>query len=279
MILRVFPRRTSYTPTDEMAFVGNPPLFPHYAGITEIHVSVTFSWDVAEAERLAQAWQAQYPAARVQVGGPAMGDAGGEFVPGRYVREGVTFTSRGCPRRCPWCLVPEREGELRLLDPIAPGWVINDNNFAACPPEHRLRVYRMLREQRLAAEFRGGIDARLVTLEFAGEMKCEIRIHELFLACDTPASLPALQQAAERLAFLGREKLRCFVMVGYNDETPEQAEARLEAVWQAGCMPFAQFYRPPGAVTRSAASPEWRALVTRWSRPAATKALHREATL
>lgn len=270
--LRVFPRRTSYTPTDGLAFVGDPPLW-RVEDVAAINVSVTFSWDVAEGERLAAAWQEQYPQAAVRLGGPALGDNGGAFESGRYVKEGVTFTSRGCVRRCPFCLVPEREGKLAMLS-IQPGNVIQDNNFLACPAEHRAAVYAMLRQQPKAAVFAGGIDARLVTAQVAEEFR-SIRIDSIFLACDGEAELPHLERAASLLGFLGREKLRCYVLIGYGDDTPERAERRLEACWQAGVMPFAQYYRPAESGARFAYPQPWRALARTWSRPAAMRALHR----
>jgi hypothetical protein len=55
MIARVFPGRTNATPDDEYAFVGEPPLFiPD--DIDEVHISVAFTWDLPEAERLPHAW-------------------------------------------------------------------------------------------------------------------------------------------------------------------------------------------------------------------------------
>jgi len=48
MIARVFPSRTRATPTDAYAFVGDPPLFLP-PDIEEVHVSVTFSWDLRDA--------------------------------------------------------------------------------------------------------------------------------------------------------------------------------------------------------------------------------------
>lgn len=272
-LLRVFPRRTSYTPSDSLAFVGDPPLWrPDSADVAELHVSVTFTWDRQEGERLAEAWQAVYPDARVLLGGPAYGSPCEAFMPGRYVREGITFTSRGCDRRCPWCLVPEREGRLRLIEPVPPGNVVNDNNFLACPSWHRSLVYQMLREQPRAAVFAGGLDCRLVTDEVAEEFRT-IRIAEVFLACDTRAALVPLRQAVKRLGWLGREKLRCFVMVGFGGETIDEARERLEAVWEAGAMPFCQLYRPPRDA-RLEYPPEWRVLQKEWSRPAPMKSMH-----
>ena len=273
-IVRVFPRRTSYTPKDELAFIGDPPMLPfrpYRDEVDEVHVSVAFTWDIAEGRRLAAAWAKYFRV--VKLGGPALGEAGNGFTPGLYVKPGVVFTSRGCNNRCPWCLVPWREGRLRLL-PIQDGWVIQDNNFLQCPREHRLAVYRMLGRQRYGAVFSGGIDARLVNDEIAAEFR-DLRIAAVFLAADTDAALRPLESAVQRLAFLGRRKLRCYVMVGYGGETIEQAERRLRAVWEIGAMPFCQLYQPPDRYIRYDC--EWRELQRTWSRPAATKAAARSA--
>jgi len=267
-IIRVFPRKTSMTPDDSMAFVGDPQLWR--PGADEVHVSVTFTWDIAEGKRLVEAWSQYY--STVRLGGPAFGDPGNGFAPGMYVKPGVTFTSRGCPNRCPWCFVPKREGRLRLLD-IKPGWIVQDNNLLATPHSHQERVYAMLKAQRKGATFKGGLEAARVD-DWVLEQLRELRINEVFLAADTKAALPALRRAVDKLAFLGRNsnKLRCYVMIGY-DETIDQGQARLEAVWEAGCLPFAQLYRAPDQEIQY--SKEWRDLARTWSRPAAIRAMHK----
>ena len=70
-MIRVFPQRTSQTPSDELAFVGDPPLFQPSEEMP-VRVSVAFTWDRAEGERLRQAWAQHY--SDVQIGGPAFGD-------------------------------------------------------------------------------------------------------------------------------------------------------------------------------------------------------------
>lgn len=268
-LLRVFCRRTSHTPTDPLAFVGDPPLWLPLAD--RVDVCCVFSWDVPEAHRLHEAWREFYPV--VRVGGPAFGDQGDTFEVGQFVKPGIVFTSRGCPGHCPFCLVPEREGPLRLL-PIQPGWIIEDNNLLACPPSHRLAVWQMLRSQRHYAVLSGGLQASLVTDEVADELR-GIGIDQLFLAADSDGALKPLATALKRLTFLPRRKLRCYVLCAYGGETIQQAEARLERVWEAGALPFAQLYQPADHWIEY--SPEWRALQRTYTRPAAMFAKHKEA--
>lgn len=118
-VLRVFVRRTSYTPTDELAFVGPPPFKELIPKHDEVHVSCIFTWDMDEAEDLAYQWEGATNKP-VKLGGPAYHSPCEDFVPGLYVRKGIIFTSRGCNNNCPWCGVREMEGKLREL-PISPG--------------------------------------------------------------------------------------------------------------------------------------------------------------
>jgi hypothetical protein len=263
-IIRVFPRRTSFTPTDDYVFVGDPPMIRPEAD--EVHVSCTFTWDIAESKALAEAWSQYYP---TMLGGVAIHSPADGFTPNLYVRNGVTFSTRGCNNHCPWCLVSWREGELRLLE-IKEGYIIADNNLLQAPQSHTDAVFQMLGQQKKAAIFSGGLDARLITDSIADQLR-SLRINQLFLACDTEGSLKPLRLATDRLKGLGRDKLRCYVLLAYNGETIQQAEDRLVKVWEAGCMPFAQIYQPPER--KKIEYPKaWRDLARTWSRPAAMKA-------
>lgn len=150
-IARVFPRRTKASPVDALAFYDEPGLFPVEAD--QVHVSVTFTYDIPRAERLAKAWER---VAQVTMGGPAMGAAGGDFTPGMYLKPGYVITSRGCPNWCWFCSVPKREGDIREL-PITEGYNVLDDNLLACSEEHIRKVFAMLKRQRMGA---GGVDRR-----------------------------------------------------------------------------------------------------------------------
>ena len=95
-ILRVFPRKNTPPPEDEYVAIGTPGLFiPD--DISKIHISVAFTWDLLEAERLADAWS-RY--SNVKIGGPVTGMRDEAFAPGMYLKHGYTITSRGCHNHC-----------------------------------------------------------------------------------------------------------------------------------------------------------------------------------
>lgn len=261
-MIRVFPHRNKWTPTDELTFIGEPPMFRPGNRLIPVRVSATFTWHKAEAERIAAAWASFYD--DVQVGGPAYGDPGGEFVPGRFLKEGCTITSRGCPKRCGWCVVPRREGAVREL-PIKPGWIVQDNNLLACSEPHIRAVFDMLRTQNRAAFFNGGLDKHYLK-DWHRDLFDSIKIGELWFACDTANDMPALEKASRILDGISIEKRRCYTMIGYQGETIVDAERRLERVYELGFLPFCQLFQPDETKTYSE---DWRRLHRKWSRPAA----------
>jgi hypothetical protein len=259
-IIRVFPRRNDWTPNDDLAFVGDPPLF--LPPEMPVMVSVVFTWDIPEGVRLFHAWKQYYP--NVQLGGPAFGDPGKEFVPGRFIKNGVTFTSRGCRRKCPYCFAWKREGGIREL-PVLPGHIIQDNNLFACSDRHIESVFEMLSKQKRAAVFSGGIDARVIEPHHVSLLE-SIRIKELWFACDSRADIPSLERSAGLLSGIPTNKKRCYVLLGYSGDSIEEEARRAEKVLSLGFLPFAQLYQ---GERRKEYGQEWKDLARYWSRPAA----------
>lgn len=261
-VIRVFARRTKWTPVDDLAFYDEPPLFE--LPDLPVRVSVTFSWDLVRGWSLYRAWRKR--CRNVQIGGPALStptNRPGRFTPGRFLREGITITSRGCPKRCLWCRVAWMEGPIREL-PIRDGHIVQDNNLLACSRRHVEKVFAMLGRQRKAAEFKGGLDIDFMDPWHVDAFQ-RIRVAELWVACDTEAGLTRLDRAADLLSDFPIEKRRCYAMIG-RDETEQAAERRLEAIYARGFLPFAQLYQPP---QRREYNRSWRALAKKWSRPAA----------
>lgn len=260
-MIRVFPRKTKWTPDDGLSFIGDPPIIGQPAE-QPVAVSCTFTWDLKECERLYRAWSGLYPS--VDLGGPALGDCGGDFEPGKFIKPGVVITSRGCPKDCPWCFVPKREGRVREL-PITDGYIVQDNNLLACSPAHLERVFRMLSRQQHAAYFMG-MDAEFLTEKHV-DLLDSIRVDRMFFAYDHNGDTYHIEKTSELLQHYNRNKKRCYVLVGYNGESVKSAERRLLKIWKLGFMPFSMMYRDESN-KRQHMSQEWHDLVRIFSRPA-----------
>jgi hypothetical protein len=265
-IIRVFPRKTKATPTDALAYFGPPD---RSAEADEVHVSVTFTYDKAWAEHLAEQWKHIAP---VKIGGVAYGDRGEEFVPGRYIKRGYVFTSRGCPRRCWFCSVWKRDPVPRLL-PIIDGWNILDDNLLACPRDHVEAVFAMLRQQNHRIEFTGGLEA-LSLQDYQVELLASLRPRPtMFFAYDPGDAFETLQSAASRLLEAGftaaSHLMRVYVLIGYPKDTFVAAEQRLQQMLSTGFTPYAMLWRPE-TPSQMKWMPEesWRTFQRRWARPA-----------
>lgn len=264
-IARVFPRKTKATPDDPLAFIGPPTRNVLDAGgFDEVHVSVTFSYDIPKAEAIARKWErAGVP---VHIGGPAFGDRMGDFTPGLYIKHGYTFTSRGCPNHCWFCSVYEAaHGEIREL-PITDGWNILDDNLLATSPEHFKAVMEMLSRQPERPILTGGIEPALVQPWNARLIK-SVGTKRLYCAYDTPDDYEPLMEAGRIFQEAGFTKtshaLCCYVLIGYKGDTFEKAEKRLTETVKAGFMPYAMLYKDRnGAVDET-----WRKFQREWCRP------------
>lgn len=265
MLIRVFPRKTAATPTDDLSRVNCGPMLWDEAD--EVHVSVAFREDIPRAEWLAEQWRHVAP---VKVGGPAFDDRGGEFVPGRYIKPGYVITSRGCPNRCWFCDAWKREGnEVREL-PITEGYNLLDNNILACSDAHQEAIFAMLAQQKHRPMFTGGLEAARFTEHHAAVL-LRLKPETFFFAYDTPDDWDPLVEAARVCRHAGligpnmRHTCRAYVLIGYRGDTMEKAAERLEAVCRLHIMPEAMLY---DLDNHRKARDGWAAFQREWNRAA-----------
>lgn len=259
-IARVFPRKTTVTPDDNLVYFSGPGMFP--PEVDEVHVSVSFSWDLPRAEQLAKMWKG---IAQVKIGGPGTGMRGETYVPGLYMSHGNTITSRGCPNKCWFCSVWRRDGTTRELA-ITPGHNIRDDNLLSCSRKHILNVFAMLKAQSENPTFSGGLEAKLL-LDWHVEALAALKPKRLYFAYDTPDDYEPLVEAGKKLAKVGlglsTHTCASYVLCGYPKDTMSAAEKRMNQCLDAGFVPFAMLWRNEFGK----ADGSWRKFASFWSSP------------
>lgn len=162
------------------------------------------------------------------------------------------YTSRGCIRKCKWCVVPRKEGTIQdnapiseFLHPTHKNVILLDNNFQASPKWRENLEF--LIEHKLKVNFNQGLDIRLMNNEFA-EMLAKIRYstwkfntRRLHFAFDTPAIEKAIVKGIKILHNAGINSLMCYVLVGYNS-TLQQDLRRIEILQELGVDPYVMRY-------------------------------------
>lgn len=263
-IARIFPRKTNMSPTDELAFFGPPTIETMAMDIKEVHISVTFTWDLKKADDLYEAWQLL--GVPVEVGGPAFDDRMGDFTPGMYLKPGMTITSRGCTKDCWFCSVPRcAHGVIREL-PVQDGWNILDDNILGTSEAHFRAVIEMLRRQPERAVFSGGLEPGLLQPRQA-ELLRSINPKTMYTAYDTKDDYEALRQMAGIVWDAGfshkSRQFKCYCLCGYEGDTFDAAQKRMEQVMELGFLPFAMLFRDETGQTDR----EWRKFQREWANP------------
>lgn len=187
----------------------------------KVYISCLFRWHRRDALVLANAW-----GDKAKIGGTGVDIAKRlpleiEACLPDYDLYGndraVGFLSRGCPNRCPWCVVWRKEGELHRMSTASE--LVNghsealflDNNFLALP-DHCIDL-EWLAEQQIPIDFNQGLDARLITEENAPMLAACKWSAGPRLACDTDGQIPAVDRAFELLIENGIAASRIFVFV------------------------------------------------------------------
>lgn len=185
----------------------------------------------------------------------------------------IVFTSRGCIRKCQFCVVPKVEGGMRdekpsILDLMHPNHkkvTIWDNNFLASP--YAKSMLRELRDQGIEADFNQGLDARLMDEETAGIL-ADVKSRTIHMAYDWPWEGPYIQKAIDLLGNAGykRKNLIFYMLHNFWDDqhkkgdTPEDFLLRLRNLMKWGASVYPMRFIPLDSLTRTGyVSPLWTA--------------------
>lgn len=172
---------------------------------------------------------------------------------------GLGRLTAGCPRGCPWCVVPACEGKLsrtvseagNLVNPKSDFLVLLDANILACPDW--LDHFHEIRDRGLTVHFTQGLDIRLVNDRVATEL-ARLKISNLhrtdkqiYFAWDRIDIEPQVIAGIKALSKAGFKlyNLRFYVLVGFNT-TWEQDWYRFKVLQELGCKPFIMCYEGSG---------------------------------
>ena len=114
------------------------------------------------------------------------------------------YLTRGCPNKCPWCIVPIKEGPIRPymdVDQVASGrkkLILMDNNILGSGEYGRGQLLKII-ERGYRVDFNQAMDARLVDDEIA-EILSRIKwIRHIRFGCDTQKQLKIVDHAIEKI--------------------------------------------------------------------------------
>jgi hypothetical protein len=157
------------------------------------------------------------------------------------------FLTRGCIRKCSWCVVPLKEGMIHAYadidDFIADknSAILMDNNVLA--HEHGLSQIEKIISKKISIDFNQGLDARLIAdnPEIAKLLSKVKWLTPLRMACDTQSQMDSVQKATELLRKYGTKPNNFFIYVLVKDI--DDALKRVMFLKNLKLDPYAQPYR------------------------------------
>lgn len=189
------------------------------------------------------------------------------------------FLTRGCPNKCPWCVVPRKEGIIRPymdVDEIAiegrKHLVLMDNNILAAGDYAKEQLQKII-DRKYHVDFNQACDARLVTDDFARLMaKVKWIDRRIRFGCDTHGQIKECERAIELINGYGyKGEYFLYTMIGGKSDFKESYE-RTHYWWERNhqcreahkpnIYPYAQPYRDPDNPNH--VIPQWQKDMAQW---------------
>ena len=176
----------------------------------------------------------------------------------------ILFTSRGCIRKCPFCIVPKLEGKIRsnisdVQSHVYPGHkriILWDNNFFDSPRWKDALIE--LKDIGLKIDFNQGLDARLIneeTVQFLSELNVPI----FRMAYDLKEERNNIIKSFDLFSDYGIRKRNIFIYTLYNfyieqsllSDTPEDFLQKIRDILELGCVAYPMRYEPNDSLKKN----------------------------
>ena len=164
------------------------------------------------------------------------------------------FTTRGCIRKCAFCVVPEKEGKIKATGDIYDFWdrknkeiIVLDNNILALP-DHFKMIASQIKRENLKVDFNQGLDFRLMNRELLRLAK-EIKMPIWRFAWDNMKDLRMVRAFLQMLKEEEIKNTRWYVLIGFDTSEEEDLE-RVTILKKHGHDPFVMPYNKYDAYQR-----------------------------
>lgn len=185
-----------------------------------------------------------------------------ENIPGEYR---ATFTSRGCPRNCEFCLVTRLEGP-KIIEyddfPIPSGKnpFVCDNNVLLTSRKHQELMVRKLAGVK-NLDINSGFDDRIFIAnpERYWQLFNQLNLECWRFAYDVPEQKEVIQACTEFLHNKGVDyrHIIVFCLIGGPGQTPEECIDKLKFLIEIGTSPYPMRFRPLDSVVKNYTPPGW----------------------
>ncbi|MGB9694189.1 MAG: hypothetical protein ACPLYF_05035 [Fervidobacterium sp.] len=175
----------------------------------------------------------------------------------------ITFTTRGCIRKCKYCVVPileprffVRENWMEDINPTSKKIIFWDNNWLCSP-----NLYRDIEKLKIIGkpyDFNQGLDCRIFDSHIA-KLLSQTKINPLRFAFDNPSQDGYIQKSIQVSKRHGFHDIRVYVL--YNSpekyDTPEFFYYRVNELNKLGVATYPMKYRPIDSIKPNWVSPLW----------------------
>ena len=158
------------------------------------------------------------------------------------------FTTRGCVRQCAFCVVPRKEGRLRVVGDLHAFWrgqrkvALLDNNLTGAPMQHFTLIIEQIRAEGLQVDFNQGLDVRLLTEEHAALLATVRLAKQIHFAWDHLRDEAAVRRGVAILRdVMPLSRVMFYVLIGY-DSTAQEDYYRVMELRAMGVDPFVMPY-------------------------------------
>ena len=172
-----------------------------------------------------------------------------------HTQYAIGFLTRGCNKRCSFCVVPKKEGHLQPnyanFDDFVPHGQKNvmllDNNLLAAPNANDL-LEEMAKRQ-FKVNFSQTLDIQYVTDEVYPKLRMVDSVNSrftrkmIYFSCNTVKQAEWFNCKSEELRGFGKGRVSAVIMYGFNTRL-SQDFAILKMMRKLGVLPFVQEYQP-----------------------------------